>query len=363
VKKCVSYLLILLLVMSLAGCGEEPAAATNPTLLEPVGVKMDTAEVTYGEIYRVAYLEGQVIPFVQTLNFDAAGTLSAVNVKVGDTVRAGQVLATLNQSNIENALSKLNAEIEHEEKLAGFSDAKVQADIAIAEAELEILRRDGGTAEELLVKSVKIEQLKTNLRQTKELRALSMDELYAEREALQKQLGTQSLVAPFDGEVVYVNAKAESGVKVDASMAMFVIADNKRTYVDVDNITEEDVNTAHTLKARVLDQEVDLIHLTEVEHPELEEVFSAASGMLFTYEAEAPLTTGEFAGIVLTSAYKEKVLSVPVNAVLRDQEGAYVYRIEDGLQVRCNVVTGNSSDAIIEIVEGLEEGDVVYVQS
>ena len=362
-KKCISCLLVLLMLLSFAGCGEEPATATVPTLLEPVGVKMDTATVEYGSIYNVDYLEGQVIPFVQTLYFDAAGTLGEVNVKVGDSVKAGDVLATLDQSDVEDAIAELDAEIAHEERLAGYSDAKAEADIAIAEAELEILRRDGGTSEELFVKWLKIEQLKTNLRQTKELRKLSMDELYAEREELKKQLGTESLVAPFDGEVVYVYKKAETGTKVDGSVALFVIADNSRTYIDVEKMSEAGINEAYQIKARVLDQEVELVYLPEVENPELEEVYSVTKGKLFGYVAEEPLRTGEFAGVLLITGYKENVLTVPVNAILRDREGSYVYKIEDGRRVRCNVVIGLSSDAKIEIVDGLKEGDVVYVQA
>ena len=362
-KKWISCLMALLILTSLAGCGEEQTTATVPELLEPVGVKMDTAVVEYGNIYNVSYMEGQVIPFVQTMHFDASGTLGEVYVKVGDTVKAGDVLATLDQSNVENAIAKLDAEIAHEEKLAGYSDAKAEADIAIAEAELEILRRDGGTQEELNVKWIKIEQMKTNLRQTKELRALSMDDLYAEREELRKQLGTQSLLAPFDGEVVFVGSKAKSGTKVDASVALFVIADNNRTYIDVEKMTEAGINSAYELKARVLDREVDLIYLSEVEHPELEEVFSVAEGKLFTYESDEPLRTGEFAGVLLTTSYKENVLTIPVNALLRDREGTYVYVVEDGRRIRCDVVVGQYSDSKVEILSGLKEGDVVYVQA
>ena len=61
-KKWISCLMALLILTSLAGCGEEQTTATVPELLEPVGVKMDTAVVEYGNIYNVSYMEGQVIP-------------------------------------------------------------------------------------------------------------------------------------------------------------------------------------------------------------------------------------------------------------------------------------------------------------
>ena len=56
------------------------------------------------------------------------------------------------------------------------------------------------------------------------------------------------------------------------------------------------------------------------------------------------------------------MLTVPVNALYRDETGQYVYRMEDGKRVRCEVEVGMTSDVKAEILEGLQEGDEVYVK-
>ena len=55
-------------------------------------------------------------------------------------------------------------------------------------------------------------------------------------------------------------------------------------------------------------------------------------------------------------------MTVPFNALYRDEKGRYVYKIVDGERVRCNVTVGITNDVEAEILEGLREGDVVYVK-
>ena len=60
---------------------------------------------------------------------------------------------------------------------------------------------------------------------------------------------------------------------------------------------------------------------------------------------------------------KENVLTIPANALYRDEKGRYVYKIVDKQRVRCNVTIGITNEIKVEILEGLQEGDVVYVQA
>ena len=55
----------------------------------------------------------------------------------------------------------------------------------------------------------------------------------------------------------------------------------------------------------------------------------------------------------------EDALIVPSSAVHFDYS-YYVYKIVDGVQVRQNVQKGVGNDAEVQILSGLQEGDVVY---
>ena len=82
----------------------------------------------------------------------------------------------------------------------------------------------------------------------------------------------------------------------------------------------------------------------------------------FVLEENAEVESGQYAVVKIWTVGTENVLTIPVNALYRDQKGYYVYKIIDGERVRCDIKEGLVSEVKAEILEGLEEGDVVYVK-
>ncbi len=62
--------------------------------------------------------------------------------------------------------------------------------------------------------------------------------------------------------------------------------------------------------------------------------------------------------VILTGEAKN-VLSLPLGAVNTDVGGQFCLVVENGVAVRREVVTGLSSDTVVEITSGLSAGDVV----
>ena len=54
-------------------------------------------------------------------------------------------------------------------------------------------------------------------------------------------------------------------------------------------------------------------------------------------------------------------LILPANAVHRDTGGFYVYRVTPEGRERLTVARGIFTDALVQITQGLEEGEQVYV--
>ena len=54
---------------------------------------------------------------------------------------------------------------------------------------------------------------------------------------------------------------------------------------------------------------------------------------------------------------------IPVTCLYRDGSGYYVYRIESGSRVKTPVAAGVRNELMVEITEGLTEGDEVYVRN
>ena len=72
--------------------------------------------------------------------------------------------------------------------------------------------------------------------------------------------------------------------------------------------------------------------------------------------------SGQFAAVMIISGYQNDVLTIPVNALYQETGSPYVYKMSEGKRIRCDVTVGNISSTKAEILEGLEEGDFVYVK-
>jgi len=91
--------------------------------------------VTRGTMSTPVSAEGTVAAAqTDNLSFPSSGTVTAVNVRAGDTVTAGQVLATIDSSQLQAAVSSAQATVASaqaklsDDQAAGASDAQVSAD-------------------------------------------------------------------------------------------------------------------------------------------------------------------------------------------------------------------------------------------
>ena len=71
---------------------------------------------------------------------------------------------------------------------------------------------------------------------------------------------------------------------------------------------------------------------------------------------------GVEAKVVISTAQESDAIVVPVSAVNVDMDGEFIYVVENNVLVRKPVVTGISSDTMIQIVEGISEGDQMVTE-
>jgi RND family efflux transporter MFP subunit len=360
-KKIVVYILASLLLLGLVGCADEGISA--PDLLEPVGVKSDTAVAERGEIYEATVYKGEVVPHVEALSFAVDGQLGEVSVRLGDTVQKGQVLVALDNEKLKEQIENLEAEIAHIQKTAGFSDHLAELDIAIAEEQLKSLRLNGADANACREKELEIQQLKLDLKQSQELRDLETTYKKEKLETLKKQLGNAVITAPVSGQIVYLTP-AEAGTTIKAYTTVICIADTQQLRVSTEYIPAKTIEASTRIYARILDADIPLkyVPMDSAEY---------ASGVLageqikseFIMETDDDrIQSGQFAAVMLISSYKSDALTIPANAVYRDEKGWYVYKKEGTDHIRCNITVGIMNDAKVEIIDGLQEGDAVYVK-
>jgi len=75
------------------------------------------------------------------------------------------------------------------------------------------------------------------------------------------------------------------------------------------------------------------------------------------------LVAGQFVTVMLESVDPRQIIAVPRAAILADQQGTYVYVVDDKNIVRQRRVRlGQSTPETADIVDGLKEGERVVVE-
>lgn len=340
-----------------------PAQAEEaPELLEPAGVRLSSAEVRRGDMQKISAYDGAVIPHVEEMYFEVDGAIDEVLAVVGQPVKKGDVLLTLDRENQDERCKYLEEEIAALETDMGFASAIAAIDLEILGMELERL---GGQSPRddraIALKKLEIEKFELNVSMQAELAQLKLGRLRSELESIRSESLKAELTAPFDGRVMFI-AGLRPGSRVSAYAPLVYLADDSRLCVEAEYISETNLDRAHELYALIDGMRVELIP-QPVDKSEILSKAVSGEAMTTRYDlpVDAEVSAGQYAAVCLVDGYHEDTLIVPANTIYSGAGGRYVYVVEDGVRIRRDVKVGmyNSCDA--QILEGLEEGEKVYV--
>lgn len=335
------------LLVGVAGTGvywfgfrDEQAQAATP---ESTTTAVAASRTTFQQSVSAS---GTLAPAVQEdVNFDVTGTVTAVDVAAGDTVTAGQQLATVDTLSLNAALLQAKAELASAQ--ASWSNARSEA--------------DGSASSTAQVASL----------------AAQVDVAQAAVAAAEADMAGATLTAPAAGLVTAVNLAVGDTVSGGSATggnndpnatdtAQFVIIGTEAWQVSV-SVGETDVamievgdqveittkSSADTLYGTV--GEIGLLSTSTngvAAFPVVVDVTGTPEGV----------HDGESADVSIIYERRTDVLSVPAAAVTTEdgrtvvtQEGA------DGEQVATEVTVGATSGNMVEIIDGLTEGDEVLV--
>jgi macrolide-specific efflux system membrane fusion protein len=342
-----------LLLLPLSGCGGKKAPPA-PELLEPKGVTLDTAEVRRGSIQTVATYEGLVLPAVRELSFTVSGVMTDVNVCAGSRVKAGQELASLDVSRYTSALESMESYLAFAEENEAIIEREQEIQIELARLALAEQRSAGAGRNTLRLAELKIKEQENSLTETCALWELDRAEQLSSIEEVRAIVDSSILLAPCDGTIVSCSAK--DGAYAMENMGVICLAEDAELYLSVAAVSAASLSEADEVYATVAGKRV------EVTPRPYGEAYMAQPGMSafdVTDRGDVPLESGMVAVLFVISDRVEDALIVPSSAVHYDYS-YYVYKIVDGVQVRQSVQIGVANDAEVQILSGLQEGDVVY---
>jgi len=333
------------------GRGAQGGGAFRPTMTveTTTTTRLDVAErvMVVGNLIGAATVA--VVPKV-------SGRIESVNVRLGDPVRRGQLLATLEDRELreqvrqteasldvsratvrqrEADLKNAQSNLERSRNLFGRSliaqqtldDAEARYDAAVAQVDLA--RAQGSQA------TARLEELRINLSNT---RILSPVDGF---------VGSRSLDP---GAFVGTNSSFLSVVDIHfvRLVANLVEKDLRRIVIDMPAVVEVDAYPGETFAGRVARLAPVLDPATRTAQMEVE-----------VPNAGARLKPGMYARVEFVVAQREGALTVPRNAIV-DLDGTRGVFVADGKTARFKPITSGIVDGeAVEITEGLADASAV----
>lgn len=372
VRRVVLALLAAVLVAALGyvALRTGPMAATRVTTQRVATTGITPALFGIGTVEaRRAYLIGPTTP----------GRVRAVQVDVGDAVRAGQLLAEMDPVDIDERAAAVDASIARarsaaEAAQAQRSDALARQGLARANAERYVeLGKQGffGSAavearlQEQASADAALASADANIAAARH----DMQRLAAERAALRQQRDNVRLVAPADG--VVIGRDAEPGSTVVAGQAVVRVVDPQSLWIRVRFDQGRAGGLAAGLKASIALRSNPARPLAggvlRVE-PVSDSVTEESVAMVgFDHPADGGAvraSIGEIAEVTLALPAVRNALVVPNASIQRRGDQAGVWRVEAGAPRFAPVRLGATGlDGQVQVLEGLAAGDTVVVHS
>jgi RND family efflux transporter MFP subunit len=328
-----------------------PACETEEPAREPIIRPVRTLQVYSSGGTRVRTFTGTAQAGLESrLSFKVAGTVQALNVKVGDHVKAGDLIAELDPI-----------------------DYRLQ--VEETEASLERARADSRNAEAKYARVRALYENRNASRDDLDAARAGAESARAQVHSIQKRLelvGSQlrytRLTAATDGAIAEVGVEVNENVQAGQMVVLLTSGARPEVKVGIPGILISQVREGSEVRVTfdAIPGEVFLAVATEV---------GVVTGMSTTYpvtvkllEPDPDVRPGMAAEVAFrfgSQDDRERFLVPPI-AVGEDQKGRYVFVVEPdsegmGRTRRRPVRVGELREEGIEILEGVSDGDLLVI--
>ena len=383
-KKIVSILLATVIMASLVtGCGQGADEEEAP---EAGFVAVETLAAGFGSLENSVTINGRVAASEEiSVMPKAMGTVSSLNVRLGDQVQAGDVLFVIEQEDMNFAVAQAANGVELARKSVaqaenGLSTARINYEINKAQIENALLNleRTRKLYEEGAVSKAQLEQaeLGANELNLDALRAQITQAEIGYQQALnqlsqaqisyqqaQSGLGNTVVESPMTGVVSALNVK--QGQMAPSGQPAATIVNLDTIYIRI-NVVESVVNRlepGQTVQISVpsafegyVDSVIDFVSPSADPMNRLYEV------RIYVNNADHGIRSGMTGSVKLDLDKVDNVIVIPSSAVL-DKDGRKIaYIVQEDLAVEREVEIGLDTGEHVEILSGISEGDSVIVE-
>jgi multidrug efflux pump subunit AcrA (membrane-fusion protein) len=403
-KAMVPALAALALLPLLAACGKKAPPAPPP-------LAVDAAAATRQNLATFVTLDGQIAPLDQsTLAFQQSGTIMKINVNIGDMVRKGQLLATIDPRTLEAQLAQARAQAAQasasaQGSVVGYPVAVQTNEAAVQTAKASLvnaklvydqnkqLYKQGYVSETTLQQSqanyVQAEQtynnavvgLRNNVVSLQNVKSQQAQAVAAAAQAqvLSTQLSQTYLYSPYDA--VVANRLVDPGAYASPQQPVLQVARVDKVWINV-NVPDEDLAYVHpgisvtfvstSLPGRTFQGPVETVNLVPT---------AGTLSYLARLELRNPgyvLRGGMLVTVTVTKSSAHDAIVVPRSAVAQMPNGNIVYTVTDNKAQAVPVRVGVQTDTLSQVIspriqpgtmvvttrpDALKDGSVVAVSS
>jgi RND family efflux transporter MFP subunit len=315
-------------------------------------IAVPVARVQREDLCKTLTVQAEFRPYTEVqLHAKVSGFLQNINVDLGDRVKAGQLLATLEVPELQDELK--NAIAAEQKAQADYKNAHLtyRRLVTVNEAHPNLVaQQDLDTAE-----------AKDNTA------AAALAAAKAEREKYQTLSAYTKITAPFDGVITHRYADPGSLIQsgtasATQTMPLVRLSDNYRLRLDfpvsVDYVKDIQVGDPVDVRIDSLGRT-----LTGKISRFTDDVDETTRTMITEMEVENPkleVIPGMYATVVLKLEQRPQALALPTEAIAAGKTNVYVVNANHIIEERA-VTLGLETPTRYEVLAGLNEGDLVVI--
>lgn len=384
-------------VLFCAGCGAGKPAGDMSQITTSVAV--ETQEIALQPMEQYVSVSSKVSSEQEvSVVPKTSGTVKKLYIGLGDTVKAGDILFEIDDTEARLQVQQAQASLEsaqanYDKNVGGSLETQLdqmQATVDSYQIQYDDLKKELEETEALYeigaasqseadnlkssVNKAKIQlesaqkQLELNkgsiLEDTKKSLQVNITQAEASLASAQKQLDDTKVRVEIDGIIGTLNISEGSVVNAQGEAMTLVNMDNLKVsfHVSADVINEISVGSPVYITVSAVSDDPMTATVTNISE--------AADSSTRLYQVEAALSNtegnlkpGMFANVRLVTETKEDTIVVPLNTVLTDNGEKYVFVVdENNIAHKTVVETGLENDTYIEITSGLNIGDTVVTK-
>jgi len=374
-----------------AGCAPaRPAAPEAPRSVTTAHAARRTIEISVGYAARIRAREEILV------SSKVSGRVAAVNAEVGQQVRRGQLLFSLEPGDYDAQVRQARAAVDSARaNLTRTSDSSLSSQVIQAQAAVKQAQVQYDDAKDLFERTQKLYNDGTVTRQQLDsaearmksadislgaardslaliqekggpqstgLASTQVDQAQAALDLAESQLSNTRIISPITGVVASRNV--DRGELVSSSVPAFVVIDVSTVTAEA-SVSESIVEKIH--RGEKVSLAVDAVPGAGKIEGTVDTISPAADARGYTVKVAVgnpgnALRPGMFARVSFPVDTRKNALVVPNGAVVTEMGVEYVFAVAGGAVKKTAVETGISDEEVTEITQGLHDGAMVVTE-